>query len=287
MSNSVQVVIVNYKTSDLTLNCINSVLKYTNPQIITIVDNSESREEVKYLRGGLNLDDTKKYEENHWIRTTDGVLIELIISSKNLGFGGGCNLGVFQTSSPQKHIWFLNSDCLLFNNALSPLLQVLNHNIDYGIVSSTIVDPPSTRNFTTPDLNIQVSGVKNFLGLFFNTKTKFPNDSKDYINSDYAYGASFILNRKDYLNANGFDESYFMYLEETDLVLRIKKITGKKCCFSTKSIVIHLEGSSNIESNKKILITRNYLKFIKKNYKGVQLLIGYFWYFLKLVKNYF
>ena len=287
MNTQVQVIIVNYKTASLTIECVESLLAFTTPDVITIVDNSECDQEVKSLLTFFNINENSVHQENQWVRTINDITLELIVSSKNLGFGGGCNIGVFKTMFPQKYLWFLNSDCLLFNDALTPLLTILQKHNGFKLISSIIADPPTKKNFTELELNIQVSGVKNFLGLFFNTKSNSKIYSNDYLPSDFIYGASFLLSREDYIMVNGFDESYFMYLEETDLAFRIKKASRKECCFSSKSIVLHHKGSSRLDTNKQSLITNNYLKFIKKNYEGIQLFFGYIWYFLKILKNRF
>lgn len=287
MSNTVQVIIVNYKTADLVKRCVESLFLYTKPGTITVVDNSEDFDETELLVLKLKLNDSIDGKGRHWFKKQSGITLELIRSSSNIGFGGGCNIGVFQSIAPRKKLWFLNSDCVLFNDALSPLVRILSQDNQYNMISSVIASDKSNSKIRSQDLEILVSGVSEFLGLFFNTQNRnILRHNKFILESDYVYGASFIMYKNDFVDVKGFDESYFMYLEETDLVFRIKKRTKKKCCFSTKSIVIHSEGGSQLNTNKQDLIIRNYLKFVKKNYSGILLLMGYIWYLAKNIKNY-
>lgn len=83
-------------------------------------------------------------------------------------------------------------------------------------------------------------------------------------------GASIMMKKEDFDAVGGFDERFFMYYEDTDLSLRIRKL-GKKILFCPTSIVRHIHTGSSKEwspfftyhvyRNKLLMIGKNISKF--------------------------
>ena len=117
----VSIIIVNYNTQELTLQCLRSVYEKTagiSFEVI-VVDNASSDDSVKQVR----------------IEFPQVILIE---SPENLGFGRANNLG-FENSTGD-YIFLLNSDTLLINNAIEILWRFLNQNFDIAIVGGQLFE---------------------------------------------------------------------------------------------------------------------------------------------------
>lgn len=276
-----QVVIVNYRTPTLTARTIESICANCRSMHITVVDNSADNSEWQSLCNSLS---QVGHSQNSIYFQKGDCQIELLRAPRNLGFGGGCNFGVFNSSFSSRYLWFVNSDCYITEDAFEPLARVLELP-NYVMVSSLVYDT-HVKSEIVIQPNLQVAGVRDFLGYFRNTSkiNTLIDPDRGIISSDYIYGASFAVKTKDFLECCGFDENYFMYLEETDLALRAMRLTGKKCCFVNKSSVFHVGGASDVSNHdKKFLILKNYKYFVRKNYFGHLRIMGNVWCFLKLV----
>jgi GT2 family glycosyltransferase len=275
------VVIINYRTHRETSEAVKSVMKYCDFGQIVVVDNSDNWDHWRRLVVEL-LPGVGKVIDCYY--SSDDVNLQIIRAERNLGFGGGCNYAIRKGELKSDLIWFLNSDCVLTEDALSPLVNRMK-NGKYSALSSFTYKHGSHR------LNkfgvLQVWNIKCFLGWFRNISTGFnPIYVNDLgiIDSFSCYGASFVVTREQFDFIGGFDENYFMYLEETDLVYRLKKHFGTKSGFVESSKVVHKEGGSfndSYDKNRKIL--RNYLYFVRKNYSGIQQVCGLLFYVCKLI----
>ena len=112
----VSVIFVNYNATDMLIEAIRSVKKHTQhvSYELIVVDNASPD------RGIQRIKDT--FEEE----------IKVIISTRNLGFGGANNLGVAEAKG--KYVFFLNPDTLLLNDVISLLYAYCENNADKGLV---------------------------------------------------------------------------------------------------------------------------------------------------------
>ena len=82
---------------------------------------------------------------------------------------------------------------------------------------------------------------------------------------DFPIGSFLLTKTKDALSVNGFDESFFMYFEEADLALRMRKIG--RIIYNPTIKVIHLGGQSTLE--KELIVSSHFYKswgvFVKKH----------------------
>lgn len=266
------VVIVNYRTHVKTANAVSSVLAHCDVGKIIVVDNSDASAHWASLVEILLPECTNELVSDcHCI---DGKLI-VLKAPGNLGFGGGCNFAVENGGLGSQLIWFVNSDCELYEDVLEPLASGMAES-EYVALSSVVYNQGSSRDYS--EGNIQVWRVSNFFGWFRNVAEGYDEakiEPSGVIESFSCYGASFVVRRAQFVAIGGFDENYFMYLEETDLIYRLKAMLGGKCGFVAKSRIFHEGGGSADESNKKrYRILKNYYYFVRKNYKGIQLATG-------------
>lgn len=115
---------------------------------------------------------------------------------------------------------------------------------------------PLVKNFYTKD--VESFGSK--IILFYNILNR---DLKYDKRKLHLTGSFFIIKREIFERLKGFDENYFMYYEDVDLSVRLKKI--KKICFDENLVVYHKHSSSGLK-DKRFFLQRNRLLFVFKNF---------------------
>ena len=205
------IVIVNWNSGDFLKKCLNSLNHFGLNEIqkVVIIDNNSSDD-------SCILD--KSYEFN----------LEVVKNQKNVGFGSACNQGAELCSS--QYILFLNPDTQIFENSLSLPLDFINNdsNSNIGITGVRLVDKDgnySTSCARFPSAKryfFRAIGLTTFFPKFFQytimTNTESPNSGiVDQIN-----GAFFLIRHDLFKKLNGFDERFFVYMDEVDLSYRAK-----------------------------------------------------------------
>ena len=139
--------------------------------------------------------------------------IECYLTGKNLGMGSGNNFGIKKSNT--RYVMILNPDTILKSNTLSQIFQI-SKDLDFAILSP-LNDDQDFPNYK------KVNELKNRNAL---------------LSVDQIDGYSMILDKQQF-NNNFFDEKIFMYLENDDLCLRVKK-NNKKIYIYSKSLISHL-----------------------------------------------
>lgn len=245
------IVIVNYKTPNLTIDCISSIRRHTKGVTyeILVVDNGS---------GDDSIDKIRKY-----ISGLSYSKCKLLISKTNLGFAAGNNLAI--KKSQGKYILLLNSDTLLTSNVAGEMINWLTENPHIGIASCSLKNSDGSEQgtgggfpypfqvfawmFFLEDLPFLDKFIKPFH--LSHNESPFYKGEKNYSISrefDWLTGAFFMVNRKVVTNIGLLDEEYFMYTEEVDFCYRAKKI-GWKVFYNPKWSIVHFGGASST-SNK-------------------------------------
>lgn len=228
----VSIIIVSYNTIDLIGNCVDSVFEKTEgvDYEIIVVDNQSPDDTVNVLK--------EKYGSEPNFR-----LIEL---QENIGFGRANN-EAFKIAQG-RNVLLLNPDTVLINNAIKILSDYLDANPKVGICGGNLFDeemkPAYSYGSYLPgmyaEFNMLLKGKLD--RLFYRENTTFNQTDK---NTPVAYisGAD-LMTRKVILDEmGGFNPSFFMYYEETELTYRIKK-AGYRVMNVPKSEIQHLERRS-------------------------------------------
>ncbi len=256
------VVIINFNTKDLTLGCVESILKNTKgiDFEIILIDNSSPHE----------IPTSKKYK--------------LISSKTNLGFTGGNNEGM--KVSRGRYVLLLNSDTLVHDNALGEMVSWMDENPKIGISTSALMNkdgsvqgtggyfPTLLRVFSWMTIQ-DFPFVDRFIKPFHPSKEKsFSKNDEFYMKGkelDWVTGA-FMMIRREVINDIGyFDREYFMYTEDTDYCYRAKE-KGWKIRFNPKWSITHFGGASSIKEYPILSEYKNVKLFYKKHYPNWQYL---------------
>lgn len=249
----VSVILVSYNTKDLTLDCIKSVYEKTSGLDFDI-----------YLVDNNSHDGTCDAVEQQYPD------VKVIRNQDNKGFGAANNIAI--RLSDAKYVFCLNTDTLLINNAIKVLYDYMENNKNVGACGGQLYDKEM-------NVTCSVGNFPSILRIFFQfggLKYLFPNYWKEKISPaksltsntctpvDYICGAD-IFFRKSVLDTIGlFDENIFMYGEESDICLRIKKF-GSEVMFIPNSEIIHLCGKSSVNINKQKICLKSLLYWYKKN----------------------
>lgn len=244
----VSIIIVNYNSSSYTINCIDSIYKFTKDLAfeIIVVDNQSKSEDLDLLEQHLY---TAKFQ--------------LIKSEDNLGFGGGNHLGFEHAKGT--HLAFINNDAELTENSILQLLNYSKTHPKVGCLGLKQVDA---------DGNTFKYSYRQFIDLkyhLFDQKKPIKYYSKLYnydlsqpFTVDLVSGAFMFFKTEAYVKAGGFDPKIFLFYEEMDICLRLKK-QGYATQFYPNSTFIHYMGKSSENVALKREFTVSYLYVIKKN----------------------
>lgn len=260
------IVIVNYNTRELLVDCINSIEKSPIgvPYEIIVVDNNSYDKSTDMLK--------KDYPH-----------VKLIANQENAGFARANNQG-FELSVGE-YILLLNSDTIILDVALKILIDFMDMHKEAAICgpkllnSDLTIQLPCRRGFPR-----FINSISHFTGLAkLLPKSKvFASYLLTYLDSECdhevdAVSGACMLVRRDVVDKIGglLDEAFFMHFEDIDLCYRAKQ-HNYKVFYVHDSQVIHLKGqSSKLRSEG---VTRNFfdsaLIYFKKNYKNENL-IGY------------
>ncbi|TXD84963.1 glycosyltransferase family 2 protein [Subsaximicrobium wynnwilliamsii] len=245
----ISIIIINFNSSTFTIGCIESIHRHTKTVSfeIIVVDNNSSSKDLLIL---------ETYLENSSVK--------LIKSKVNLGFGGGNHLG-YQFASG-KHYAFINNDVELTENSLLKLLQYSNAHPDIGVLGLHQVNAEQ-KQFRY--------SYRQFIGFnyhFFNQKKpqayygRLTNsDLSKPFEVDIVSGAFMFFKKVAYEKAGGFDPNIFLFYEEMDVCLRLKK-AGYKTVFYPESTFIHFMGKSSTNVKIRAEFTISYLYVIQKNF---------------------
>ena len=229
------VVIVNYRTVELTFDCLRSLVPQLKPsQKVVIVDNDSRDGSVETIEEWVNM---KSHEQK----------INVIASAKNLGFSGGNNIGI--NSCEASYYLLLNSDTIVRPEALQHLLQCAKSNSTAGIISPRLEWQDGTPQiscfkFHSPISELIHSASFSFITRLF-TKWNIPIDvqSRDSY-PEWTSFACVLIKRQVIEEIGQMDEGYFLYYEDVDYCLKAQRAGWK--VFNTPSArVVHLRGGSS------------------------------------------
>lgn len=239
----ISVIIVNYNTCQITIQCLDSIFRYTKDVDfeVIVVDNCSERDDSKIALA--------KYP---------GIIY--IQSEKNLGFGKANNLGYEKSSG--KYVLLLNSDTYLMNNALKYIVDTFNYLPEnVACVGAQLLSPEGNDNNSYGELPSIKRSLKSIMDLYLFPLGIRKVNSNNIVSNvlpfevPYVMGADLCI-RKTVIDKLGlFDPDFFMYYEESEMQYRYQKAGYKSMIISGPKIV-HLEcASTRVKSNKRYTYT--------------------------------
>ena len=228
--NQVSAVVVSYNSAAYLPDCIRS-LRAEGVDEVVVVDNASSDGSVAA------------------VRATDPAVV-VVESGANLGFGSAANLGAAATAGGD--LLILNPDTVVEPGTVKALAEALDRDPGLGVVGPRMETEdgrlyPSVRRF--PDLGVAAGHA--FVGLVwaanpFTRRYRMLDWDHDRPASDVDWvgGACLLARRTAFDVVAGFDEAYFMYVEDVDLCWRLRQ-AGWRIGYEPGGRVIHAVGGSS------------------------------------------
>ena len=251
----VSIIIVSYNTKKLTLKCIASVKKFVRGVVyeVIVIDNCSSDGSADAI------DKLTK--------------VQLIANSNNMGFGAANNQGI--KNARGRHILLLNPDTELVEDSVSIMISWMDLNKQVGVSSCRLIYPNGSLQPTGgffPNIvrmnlwtNFSDDSLLNPFGSY-HPPVYFYNQERVL---DWVTGAFLLMRREVLDDIKGFDEDYFLYVEEVDLCYRAKK-AGWVVHYMPLTSVIHHKGASVTTENMIILEFQGLKLFYKKHYSAIE-----------------
>jgi GT2 family glycosyltransferase len=256
------IVIVSYNVRDLLRRCLLAIPRSAGfvPHEVWVVDNGSTDSTATMIR-----------EEFPAAR---------LIQTSNVGYARGNNIALRQIiagpGTAPRHVLLLNPDTEPPPDAIDAMVQFLDAHPDAGVAGPRLVrtdgalDLACRRSFPTPAVSFY-----HFIGLsrIFPQSRRFGRYNLTYLDPaavadvDSVVGA-FMLVRGSLLQSVGLlDEAFFMYGEDLDWALRIKR-AGWKILYNGKVTVVHHKRASSQQRSTQSLIAfyQAMLIFYQKHY---------------------
>jgi GT2 family glycosyltransferase len=186
-----------------------------------------------------------------------GSWVTLLRLPKNGGYGYANNQAIgaaLASADPPDYFYLLNPDAYVHPGAVRELVSFMEQRPDVGLAGSRLEQPDGSINRSA----FRFPGVRSelILGSRLGVLTRlFPNSEiapppvEHAAPADWLAGASLLVRRQVFETAGLFDDTFFLYYEETDLCLRARRF-GYRCWYVPTSRVVHLEGQSTGLSTK-------------------------------------
>lgn len=211
-------IVVNHNGRPYLRECLASLMQTDYPNFeILVVDNSST---------DGSLESTEDLFQ-------DSRLGKLRLST-NVGYAEACNFGSRYVSG--EIIAFLNNDLLVDDGWLRPLVSLMRCDLTIGAVQPTLLlkDDPS-----------RLDAAGGFIDIFgcSHERRGFSSDFHSLAEVFYAKGAAIVVRSDLFRTLGGFDESFFLYYEETDLCWRVW-LAGYRVMYVPGSIAYHVRAAS-------------------------------------------
>jgi N-acetylglucosaminyl-diphospho-decaprenol L-rhamnosyltransferase len=242
-SPSVLVVIVNYRTAGLTIDCLrsleNEVRAPGGSGRVVVTDNDSRDDSVPRLRAAV--------DDHGW---REWVTIEPL--ERNGGFAYGNNAAIrpaLSSSRPPDYIWLLNPDTVVRPGALGALFTFLDTHPAAGIAGARLLDAAGVPEWSAFRFHSVLGELENGaqLGLLSKLLARWvlsPPAPLETSPCDWASGACLLIRRKVFETVGLLDENFFMYFEEADFCRRARQ-AGWTCWYVPEAQVTHLAGQSS------------------------------------------
>jgi GT2 family glycosyltransferase len=255
MKSTISIITVNYNSLLMTMSLLKSLdrLSLNNLEII-VVDNASGQNPEAEITAG--------YPD-----------VKVIVSEENLGFAGGNNLGI--KAATGEYIFFLNNDTEVMEDIITPMVELMNINYEIGVLCPRICD------FDSPH-HLQYAGFTEINPLSGrNSLHDNPESKLVPYTTAYPHGAAMMIRKSTIDKVGPMPEDYFLYYEELDWGAQIKR-AGYSIVVDPRYVVYHKESASVGRQSpmKAFYHSRNRLLFMRRNFKGLSLMIFMIYFFL-------
>ncbi len=232
---SITIIIITYNSSKYISSCLDSIKRFYEKKL-------ENGELEIVLFDNNSTDDTLKVviKHKHLFSKKAQLGVKIVENKTNLGFANGVNEAFSKTNS--EFVLLLNPDAEFENNALFNASAYLQDHSEYAVLGAKILDSngdsePSTGMIYTPlPFLAMLSGTEEFF--------KVRTSPEKITRSGFVSGGCMLLRSSEFRKLGGFDKNLFMYMEDMEYCLRLKK-NGLQVVFYPALIVSHASHGSS------------------------------------------
>jgi N-acetylglucosaminyl-diphospho-decaprenol L-rhamnosyltransferase len=237
------VAIVNWRTADLTIDCLRSIAAQLGdvPSCrVYLVDNGSGDGSAERLAAAI--------ESHGW-----GPFVTLLPLTHNGGFAVGNNAAIRAAFADEKtrpaFVLLLNPDTIVRPQAFRILLDFMRAHPEVGVAGGRSEFPDATPQvccFRFPNLIGEFAFYLRLLRVARLVENRLPGIPipQAPLEIDWVSGAFMIVRSAVFENIGLLDEGYFLYYEETDFTLRAKR-AGWSCWHVPQSRIVHFVGQSS------------------------------------------
>ena len=255
MDIALSIITINYNGLADTCALIDSIPLNDDSLEVIVVDNASKADEATTIQ--------QRYPQ-----------VRVIKSDKNLGFAGGNNLGI--KAAHGKYLFFLNNDTLL-----RPQTSYFRHLISRLGADEKIGAVCPKIRFSWGSNPIQFAGYTPLSPITMRNRAigfgEEDNGQYDKAHpTPYAHGAAMMVKREVIEKASLMPECYFLYYEELDWSMMIRR-AGYEIWYEPTCTVYHKESQATGQNSplRTYYITRNRLLFVKRNIQGLNRYLSY------------
>lgn len=242
----VSVIVVNYNGRFYLPACFDALQNSVGSDVeLIFVDNQSTDESVSFM-------------QTHYPD------VKVVLNSENNGYAGGNNLGVSMAQG--EFIVILNPDTAVQTGWLSALIEPLQHDASLGMTTPRILLLAQPNICNTAGNMVHLSGITLCRGM-----GQPKQDFAETAVVSAVSGAAFGMRKSLFEALGGFDPQFFMYMEDTDLSLRVQ-LAGYKLLYVPESIVLH-DYTLKFGPNKTYYQERNRYIMLLKNARWQTLLL--------------
>lgn len=249
------IIIVTYNSRDDIEACLASITGESAPRTdheIVVVDNA-------------SIDDTVAYVRERW----PGVRV--IEAERNLGFGGGNNVGIRQSFG--ELVLLLNPDTIVDRGAIDRLVNTLDAQPQAAIAGPRIEDAEGRAELSFGPMMSPLAEARQKMLMVGNTRgwslvvSTVERMTRRARTVDWVSGACLLARRRDLEAVGLFDERFFMYVEDVDLCASVRA-RGRVVLFEPAARIVHLRGRSRASAGSAThaAYRRSHLAFYDKHH---------------------
>lgn len=241
----VSIIIVSYNTKKLLELCLSSIYSsLTIPFEIIVVDNASLDDSVSAVK--------KKFKK-----------VILIENKLNLGFAKGCNIGAKLAKGD--YLLFLNSDTEIRENSVENMVKTLE-NKEIAIVGGQLFNKNKSNQYSYgPFFSLWTL----LPYLLFGEKVLGGNDSRNKKKVDWVSGGFMMIKTTIFRRLEGFDENFFMYIEDMELCFRASKL-GYDTYFIPSAAAQHVGQGSSSRTFAVVYIYKGVDYFFRKHKSSIE-----------------
>ena len=250
------VVVVNYNTRELLLQCLSSVVREA-PEDLIAIDNASSDGSPQLVR--------ERFPD-----------VRLVANSGNPGYAAAANEAMRSTLAP--FVLLLNADTKVVAGSLSAAVDYMLTHPRAGLVGPLLRSTDGTRQrsvFPFPGTLawlLENNPIGPILSLFPSARRRMLRYAAAEARSvPWVLGAAMLIRREAYDATSGFDESYFMYYEEVDFCFRLWE-AGWEVHYAPTAEVVHV-GAASTSQVRTAMAVRHFestRRFYRHHYSGLR-----------------